>query len=327
MVENGNNKEKLKVGLYWASSCGGCDISFLEIGPHILELIEVADIIFWPCATDFKYADLAAYPDNHIDIMLWNGGVRSSEQEELALLIRKKSKILVAYGACAIDGGIPALANLSALDDIMETAYLKNPSIDNAAKIMPGVKTETEYGELELPRLYPQVLRLSDIVKVDYLIPGCPPQANQVWEALQQLIAGNVKAGNGGMTRVGCGDKSVCEECPYEKRKIRIKEIKRPHQAVPEPGWCLLEQGFICLGPATRSGCGAPCLKAHLPCRGCYGPSGENEDQGTAMISALGSLLDSVTEEHTQEMLEGIFDPVGTFYRFSLSSSEMKGRR
>jgi len=80
---------KLKIGMYWASSCGGCDISLLEIGPRLLDLIAIADVVFWPCAADFKYKDVAAYPDGYIDACFYNGGVRNSEQEEVARLLHR----------------------------------------------------------------------------------------------------------------------------------------------------------------------------------------------------------------------------------------------
>ena len=95
---------KLKVGMYWASSCGGCDISLLEIGPRLLDLIKIADVVFWPCAADFKYQDVAHYPDGYMDVCFYNGGIRNSEQEEVARLLRKKSKTLIGYGACAAEG-------------------------------------------------------------------------------------------------------------------------------------------------------------------------------------------------------------------------------
>jgi len=319
-------KAKLKIGMYWAASCGGCDISLLEIGPHILELIEAADVVFWPCAADFKYKDVAAYPDGYMDVCFFNGGVRNSEQEEIARLLRRKSKTLIAYGECAIDGGIPALANTKTIEGIFAASYHDNPSLDNPGHVEPQPITESNFGDLEIPHFYPHVLRLADIVEVDYQIPGCPPQADRVWEAILTLVGGKVPARNTAV-KVACFDKSVCDECALEKRNVKIKEFKRPHLAIPEPGWCLLEQGFICMGPATRSGCGALCTKAILPCRGCYGPSGEVTDQGAAMISALGSILDATTEEHAREMIDEIVDPVGTFYRFTMASSDLKGSR
>ena len=326
-AQPGNGRPaRLRVGMYWAASCGGCDISLLEIGEHLLELIEAADIVFWPCVADFKYRDVAAYPDGHLDACFFNGAIRSSEHEEVARLLRRKSRTLVAYGACAMDGGIPALANLKTPHEIFDTAYHNNPSLSNPAGVEPQHRTPTQYGDLELPRFYPQVLRLADIVEVDYQIPGCPPQAHQVWRVLQAVIAGEVPARNTAV-HVGCDNRSVCDECTLEKRKVRIKEFKRPHLRLPEPNWCLLEQGFVCLGPATRSGCGALCPKANLTCRGCYGASGAAEDQGTAMLSALGSIFDATTEERAGELADQVADPIGTFYRFGLASSVLKGVR
>jgi F420-non-reducing hydrogenase small subunit len=317
---------KLKVGMYWACSCGGCDISLLEIGARILDLIQIADVAFWPCAADFKYAHVAGYPDGYLDVCFFNGGVRNSEQEEVARLLRQKSKTLVAYGTCAGDGGIPALANCTTPEAIFQAAYHDNPSLDNAAGVEPQPEVETAVGTLHIPRFYPGVLRLRDVVEVDYELPGCPPQADRVWEAIQAVVSGAVPARNSAV-RVGCTDKTVCDECPREKRLLKIKQFRRHHEFRPEPGWCLLEQGVLCMGPATRSGCGALCLKADMRCEGCYGVPAGVEDQGAAMIGALGGLVDAATEQQAHEMVAEIADPAGSFYRFTMSSSMMKVHR
>ena len=326
---NGNGEAqaaKLKVGMYWAASCGGCDISLLEIGPNVLELIKIADVAFWPCAADFKYQDVADYPDEYIDVCFYNGAIRTSEQEEIARLLRKKSKCLIAYGECAIDGGIPSLANLKTPEEIYDAAYHNNPSTVNPDGVEPKPITECEYGELEIPTFYRQVLRLKDIVQVDYEIPGCPPQAERVWEAIGAVAGGAVPLKNDNV-KVACTDRSVCDECTREKNVTTISEFKRPHEFRADPEKCLLEQGVICMGRATRSGCGALCLLGGLPCRGCYGPAGSVEDQGTAMVSAIASMLDANTEEEAKRLINQIVDPVGTFYRFSMASSHMKGRK
>jgi len=322
----GRQPGRLRVGMYWASSCGGCDIALLEIAEHLLDLIEVADIVFWPCVTDFKYGTVAGYPDAHIDLCLFNGAIRSSEQEEIARLLRVKCRTLVAYGACAMDGGIPALANLASRDEIFDASYHTSPSLQNPGKTEPLEHWTGPHGTLTLPRFYPQVLRLADVVDVDYQLPGCPPVATQIWKVLQAVAAGEVPERNRA-ARVGCDNRSVCDECHREKRRGRVKGFKRPHLAVPEPNWCLLEQGFVCMGAATRSGCGALCTKAELACRGCYGAAGESDDQGTAMLSAIGSVIDATTEPLAREIVDGIADPTGTFYRFGLASSRLKGRR
>lgn len=317
---------RLKIGVYWAASCGGCDVSVFEIGFRILDLLQIADVVFWPCAADFKYADVAGYPDGFIDVCLFNGGIRNTEQERVARLLRKKSRTMVAYGACAADGGIPALANFSSREALFQYAYHDSPSTENPLGVEPKPRTGTACGALEIPDFYSSVLRLSDVVEVDYAIPGCPPQADRVWEVIQAVAGGAVPPRNEAL-RVGCTMKSVCDECPLEKRLVKIAEFKRHHQFKPEPGWCLLEQGVACMGPATRGGCGALCLKAGMRCEGCYGPPAEVSDQGTAMAGALGCLLDAATEKRAAELIGQIPDPAGTFYRFSMASSHLKARR
>ena len=107
--------EKLKLGLYWAASCGGCEIAMLDINEKILDVIARADILLWPVAMDAKKADVEAWPDKHLDLCLFNGSVRTSEQEEWAHLLRRKAKTLVAFGSCAHHGCIPGLANLNSV--------------------------------------------------------------------------------------------------------------------------------------------------------------------------------------------------------------------
>lgn len=147
-------------------------------------------MVFWPCAADFKYADVARYEDGYIDVCLFNGGIRNTEQETVARLLRKKSRTLVAYGTCASDGGIPALANLSSREALFQFAFHDSPSTENPKGIVPQPETETAVGKIEIPDFYQAVLRLKDIVPVDYEIPGCPPQADRVWEVIQ-AVAGS----------------------------------------------------------------------------------------------------------------------------------------
>jgi F420-non-reducing hydrogenase small subunit len=159
--------EKPKLAMYWAASCGGCEISVLNIGDKILIVDEVFDLAFFPCIADFKHHDLEGYPDGYIDVCLFNGAIRNSENEEMAILLRQKSKILVAFGSCSYEGCIPALSNLTTKDDTFNTIYFENPSIDNPDKILPMVETEVPEGTLTLPYFYNTVKSLDQVVDVD----------------------------------------------------------------------------------------------------------------------------------------------------------------
>lgn len=315
---------KPKLALYWAASCGGCEITILDIEEKILDVAEFFDIVFWPCAMDFKYEDIEAMGDKSIDITLFNGAIRTDENLNLAKLLRNKSKLLVAFGSCACEGCIPALANLYDRESIFEFVYKESPSAeDNTKGIYPVTKTKHIEGETELPEFWDKVHTLDQVVDVDYYIPGCPPQSFQVTAVILAIIdilkTGKELPPKGRV--LGTDSKTCCDECPRERKEKKIKEFFRPHEIIPKENECLLDQGILCMGPATRSGCGALCVKANVPCRGCYGPPPNVRDQGAKMISALSSVIDATTPEEIRKILEKIVDPIGTLYRFSLASS------
>ena len=122
------SKSKLKIAFYWAASCGGCEIAVLDLNEKILDVVQLADIVFWPVAMDIKYKDVEALPDKHIDITFFNGSIRNSEQEHMAKVLRQKSKTLVAFGSCAHEGSVPGLANLNNKAEVFEQVYIKDKS-------------------------------------------------------------------------------------------------------------------------------------------------------------------------------------------------------
>ena len=308
---------KLKLGLYWAASCGGCEIAIVELREKILDLDAAADILFWPCAMDFKYKDVEAMPDGHMDVCLFNGAIRTSENEEMAHLLREKSKVLVAFGSCAHEGCIPGLGNLFDRQSIFERVYLEAPSVDNPKGILPQTVYQLPEGEVDIPYFYNTVKTLAQVEDVDYFVPGCPPQAPQIWAVVEAILGGNLPPKG---SVVGANEKTVCDECKYKREEKRVDKFYRPHEIIPEDH-CLFDQGIICAGPATRGGCGALCTSVGMPCRGCYGPAPGVVDQGAALLSAVASVVDADTEEDAARIVGEIVDPVGTFYRFGLPAS------
>ncbi len=315
---------KLKVALYWAASCGGCEIAQLQIGDKILKLTEAADIVFWPVAIDVKYKDVEAMPDKSIDACLFNGAIRNSEQEHMARMLREKSKIMIAYGSCAYEGCIPGLANLFNRQMIFDRAYLETETIDNKEKIIPQTRYKVPEGELTIPEFWDTVKSLRQTVDVDYIVPGCPPEEKTTWLALEALIEGKLPPKG---TVISHSVKAVCDDCPRKRDVKKIKKIYRNFEIIPEPEICLLEQGLLCQGIATRGGCGAPCPQANMPCTGCYGPVEGAIDQGAHFLSALASVIDSNDPEEIRRIVDEIPDPVGSFYRYSLPDSLLGGAR
>jgi F420-non-reducing hydrogenase small subunit len=316
---------KLKFAFYWAASCGGCEITVLDINEKILDVVSLADIVFWPVALDIKYQDVEKFPNGFIDVCFFNGSVRNSEQEHLAKILRERSKILIAFGSCAHKGCIPGLANLFSREEILKRIYQQTPSTKNPEGIIPRI----ESGGLTLPEFYEEVFPLDKIVPVDYYLPGCPPPPELVISAVEKIANGNLPEKG----TVLAPEKALCEDCernPKEAKKM--PDIKRMIEVIPDPKKCFLEEGIICLGPVTRSGCSARCLKANWPCTGCLGPTPEVIDQGGKAISAIASILaldkeKTLSEEEWERLIEKIPDPVGTFYMYSLPSALIPKRR
>jgi F420-non-reducing hydrogenase small subunit len=317
---------KPKLALYWAASCGGCEIAVLDLQEKILDVANAFDIVFWPVAMDFKYADVRAMEDKSIDICLFNGAIRNSENEELAHLMRAKSKVLVAFGSCAYEGCIPGLANLTTKEEIFNWVYKDSPStVVTNGGVYPQTHTKMPEGEIEIPEMYEVVKSLDQVVAVEYYIPGCPPQPKQIWSVIEYILSGQPLPPVGSI--LGAGDKTCCDECPREKKEKKLKNFYRPYEIITDPNECLLDQGIVCMGPATRSGCEALCPKANMACRGCYGPPPNCLDQGAKMVSALGSVIDAHEPEELEKIFDQIADPIGTFYRFSLAHSILRRKQ
>lgn len=320
------SKEKLKIAFYWAASCGGCEIAVLDINEKVLDVVAIADVVFWPVAIDTKYKDVEAMADKYIDVTFFNGGIRNSEQEHMAKLLRKKSKLLVAYGACAHLGGVPGLANLSDKKEIFEKAYKTTFSTDNPDYVTPKSHMSVKEGEVDIPEFYDTVKPLNQVVDVDYYVPGCPPAVERTLSAVDAIAKGELPAKGSVLAPL----KSVCDECKRKKENKKISRIYRTYEKAPEPERCLLEQGIICMGPATRGGCSARCLDADMPCSGCGGPCPNATEQGAAMIGALASILgleeekEKYSEEDVRKLMSQVKDPIGTFYMYGLPASILR---
>jgi F420-non-reducing hydrogenase small subunit len=314
---------KPKLALYWAAACGGCDVAILDTNEKILDIANLADIVFWPIAVDFKYHHVRDMADKSIDLCLFNGAIRSTEQEEIAKLLRDKSKVMVAFGACACFGGIPALANFTSREEIFRTVYGEAPSNSNESGIVPLVQTKVPEGELELPELFDTVKTLAQVVPVEYYVPGCPPPVDLILKLVDLYATGKLPP----VGSVIASDKTLCDECQRVKEEKKITRIYRPHEIIPDPEKCLLEQGIICCGPATRGGCGMRCLEANMPCRGCFGPPPGVVDQGAKLVSAIASIYQGDSQADIARMVAEMVDPAGTFYRFGLANAMLKRKR
>ncbi|HUK86062.1 MAG TPA: hypothetical protein VLT85_00230 [Terriglobales bacterium] len=270
----------------WFAICGGCEVTILDIGEPLLDVLQQVQIVHMPVLMDHKlYGQTGEGTEMQIpeaEIGIISGGIRSEEHKKLAQEMRKKTKTLIALGSCACFGGVPALANQYQTEELLEKVYRGSKSTE-----ANGLPHE------QIPALTDRVYAVHEVVKVDVYLPGCPTTPEMVAGALLALLKGEPYTLPG---------KSVCDECPTKREKKAVSTLKRRLEA-PEftPGAplsemrCLMEQGFLCLGPATRSGCGGSegvprCIRAHMPCEGCFGPLSEKANPMVDMMGALSSI-------------------------------------
>ncbi len=315
--------DKPKIGFYWCASCGGCEESVVDLAEDIVMVADAVDIVFWPVAMDFKRSDVEAMEDGSILATMINGAIRTSEQEEMARLIRRKSKVVIAYGSCAHMGGIPSLANEFTRKQIMEFMYQESPSVVNPDKTRPMLSVKHNSMNVTLPEIRNLVRTLDQVIDVDYYLPGCPPTPKLLKEAVLVLLSGKLPPKG----TVLAPDEALCEQCIHKETKpadISFKHFYRPHMVIIDNSKCLLSQGVICMGPATRAGCEALCIQGNMPCSGCFGPTSRVKDQGAKMLSSLCSNISAKDVEGIDAVLDEIPDPVGTFYRYGLASSLLR---
>ena len=317
-------KQKPKIALYWCSSCGGCEESVIDLAEDIILLFETVEIVFWPVAMDFRTEDVERLDDGEIFLTLINGAVRMDEQAVMAKLLRRKSRLLMAHGSCAHLGGVVGLANFFQSNEVLSRSYKEVSTVKNDKGILPQTETPAAGRKLHLSGFHDSVKALDQVVPVDYYLPGCPPTPELMKDAIFRAVKGDLPLRGSVLAE----KRALCHTCPLMESRpdeFRIAAFKRLYDSEWDSSKCFLDQGLVCLGPATRGGCRARCIHANMPCRGCFGPTDNVIDQGAKALSFLASAADSEDEEELERIAGAIPDPAGLFYRYSLAVSILKG--
>ncbi|MBL7220672.1 MAG: oxidoreductase [Phycisphaerae bacterium] len=314
---------KPKVAFYWCASCGGCEETIVDLAEDILGVVEAVDIALWPVAIDMKRKDVEAWEPGDVAVAFINGAVRLSEQKEWVELLREKCSLVIAFGSCAHMGGIPGLANATNREEIFANKYHRSPTVANPDGIVPQEQTNVDGYDLELPTFWKDVKPLNEVIDVDYYLPGCPPPFDLVATAVGAILEGKLPPKGS----VIAPEKALCDTCERNDTKpdeMTITEFKRTATSTPDPEKCFLADGFLCMGPATRSGCGERCINGNMPCRGCFGPTPDAIDPGLKLLAAIASRGEADSEEDAKALADSLVDPLGTYYRFGLPASMLK---
>ncbi|MFC1556730.1 F420-nonreducing hydrogenase [candidate division KSB1 bacterium] len=287
--------DKITVATTWLQGCSGCHISLLDLHEELFDLLEIIDLKY---STIF---DVKEVP--RVDVGIIEGAVGNEENEELLKTFRERCDKLIALGTCASFGGISGLRNIHKKADVLYTGYVDTASTVDG--VVPSGK--------DIPALCKNVRALSQVVEIDYIIPGCPPLPSMIKDALVAISNGEKPV---------LPTKNLCDECSREKEQMLIPKrdfvtdhVDSPHELDEiNPDRCFLDQGVLCMGPATAAGCDARCLKGNMPCRGCMGPTPSALEQGAKIINAVSSILPAGALMFQEDI-------VGTGYRYSLPVS------
>lgn len=167
---------KPKISSDWLGGCAGCHMSLLDIDERIVQIAELTDIRATPI-TDLKEPD-----ESGVDVGILEGGINNSANIEVAQRMRKRCKLLVALGDCAVFGGVPAMRNFFPLEEVLRRAYIETESTDENGKI----PDDPELAELT------RAQALQEVVPVDIFVPGCPPDAEVIFYVLSELAQGRI---------------------------------------------------------------------------------------------------------------------------------------
>jgi NAD-reducing hydrogenase small subunit len=166
---------KTTLATVWLDGCSGCHMSFLDIDERLVELANSIELVYSPLV------DVKEFPES-VDITLVEGAVSSREDWEKITHIRQHTKTLVSLGDCAVTGNVPSMRNLFSVTDVINRAYHENVTC---------APQDPQPDEI-LPALLARVRPVHEVVAVDVFVPGCPPPADAIFAALNELLQGHI---------------------------------------------------------------------------------------------------------------------------------------
>lgn len=242
------NAPKTTLSTEWLSVCGGCHVAIVDLHEKILEVLKAVEIVRSPLLMDEKDFPAA-------DVGLISGAVRTEHDEAMAKKMRASCKTVIAFGTCAVFGGISGAAAAHSAEEIVDRVYKKSLSTENPTGIVPNKR---------VPAMSPIVRPLDEVIDVDLYLSGCPPHAAFIFDALLALTKGRPPKAK---------QETVCARCTRTMEKRDTGTLMGTLDGIPEAGVCFLSQGYLCMGSVTLDRCLAPCPANGVPCTGCAGPT------------------------------------------------------
>jgi len=284
------------VNIEWLSDCSGCHIAIIDLHEKLLAVLNEISIQRCPVLTDVK-----DYP--HATLGLISGAIRSEHDRHAAEEMRKSCDVVIAWGSCAVYGGIAGAGNVHTCADIFDSVYVNNKTT---------ITTACPHSD-KISNLEASVTPLDNAIDVDLYLPGCPPHSAFVFDALLAILEGR-------SPRTATGE-SVCARCKRRMEKTEVDRIKKNSEGVPDREQCLLSQGYLCMGSVTLDRCMAPCPQNGVTCTGCAGATMQvlaepNRDIRTEIAERMSRL----TKIPREAIVREIEKTSKTHYSYTMSS-------
>ncbi|MGL1930444.1 MAG: hypothetical protein OCC45_01645 [Desulfotalea sp.] len=286
--------EKVRLNTEWLCDCGGCHVALVDLHDKILTFLDSVQILKCPVLTDEK-----GYPEADVGIV--TGSVRTEHDRHAAIEMRKSCKTIIAFGTCAVFGGFHGAGLAHSSEEILEHVYQKSPT--TRTNTLPD-SSNTKLTNVVTP--------VDEVIDVDLYLPGCPPHAHFIFEALSALVTGK---------EIKSSEQSICGGCNRVMKKTDVSEIKDSYQGIPEDDICFLSQGYICLGSATINRCLAPCPSHGAVCTGCAGPTMQILTEPTHDIrTEISDRMSRLTKIPSDDIKKYIEKSAKTHYAYAMAT-------
>lgn len=285
---------KVRLNTEWLCDCGGCHVALVDLHEKMLSVLQSVEILKCPVLTDEK-----EYPEADIGIV--TGSVRKEHDLAAALAMRKQCKTIIAFGTCAVYGGLHGAGLAHSREEIMDHVYRKSPT----------TKTDT-IPDTSISPLGKMVTPVDEVIDVDLYLPGCPPHPHYILEGLSSLI-------NGTAPRVE--RETVCAGCRRVMQKTDVAEIRSPADGMADNETCFLSQGYICQGSVTLDRCLAPCPNLGIACSGCAGPTMQVLSEPTRDIrTEIGERMSRLTNIPYDTIKTHLEQSAKTHYAYAMAT-------
>ncbi|MFO8020408.1 MAG: hypothetical protein R6U96_17435 [Promethearchaeia archaeon] len=280
----------VKVAFMQGSDCWGCHQSLLNAHLGLLDVLPALEIVYWPAVVDFKHQSLKEREDGEILVGFCEGSLRTKEDIHNVKLMRDKCQLIIAFGSCSCYGNVHGLANQWSIDESIQRKFVEAESITN-----DDPKEPTE----NVPGFEDKLVPTDEVIKVDAYMSGCPPKSEQILSAVQFLL---------GQQPHPMNEEAFCNNCK-----------------LLDDG-CLLDEGKLCFGPLTSTGCELKCTSAEKPCVGCLGPAKSVYDKNADKLAEMLSNMDDLSSGDKKSLNEflALFLNVPLMAGFDLSADILK---